>query len=206
MSQQTNSTLGDRRLIERRRKQWAGQHSLQSRGGRHPGRGGSGFHEPRFLEAPEDLAVDYDDTPAATASTGTLLDAREAEILETGAYYRGLVDSLLRHHERQLSSQNLSTTMMVCGFEVPTELRHLADEIERSRGILDLEPGWNGAGSPRYSEEVWSRAVGLLVKVATDLWRRHRLEIGSADIVPAARRCRIGTPGAGSRISHHRVR
>lgn len=49
------------------------------------------------------------------------------------------------------------------GLEVPPPLAPLADEIERSRQILDLEDNFDGEGSPAYSLDTWERATRFLL-------------------------------------------
>ena len=49
------------------------------------------------------------------------------------------------------------------GLEVPAALAPLADEIERSREILDLEDNFDGGGSAAYSQETWQGATRFLL-------------------------------------------
>ena|SRR5579863_1747211 len=55
--------------------------------------------------------------------------------------------------------------------DIPSSLNHVADAIEKSRWMLELEDDWDGEGSPAYSTETWRRAASFLLKNALSLWQ-----------------------------------
>jgi hypothetical protein len=68
-----------------------------------------------------------------------------------------------------------AVTRSVLNTEVPESLWSVADAIDSSRWMLQLEEDWDGEGSPGYSEETWDRAVGFLLKNALALWEDFRI-------------------------------
>src|SRR5262249_55164350 len=70
--------------------------------------------------------------------------------------------------ERSISLPTVPRRRTICGIEVPRELCPIADAIERSRGMLDLEDDWDGEGSPAYQQEDWERAVRMLLRACVD--------------------------------------
>jgi hypothetical protein len=79
-----------------------------------------------------------------------------------------------------------NSTVTVLEYTLPQALAHLADEIARSRSLLELEADWDGEGSPGYKHETWRRAVDFAVRVATNAWSMFGARIDSVDIVPGA--------------------
>jgi hypothetical protein len=67
---------------------------------------------------------------------------------------------------------------------LPEPLSHFADEIERSRSMLELPDDWDEQGSPGYTEATWRRAVGFLVESASRFWS----ESGRAVSAPRIRK------------------
>lgn len=61
-------------------------------------------------------------------------------------------------------------------------IAHLADEIEASRSMLELEEDWDGEGSPGYEEATWRRAVDFLVGNASRLNDEYGVAIESPRI------------------------
>ncbi len=53
----------------------------------------------------------------------------------------------------------------------------VADAIEESRRILELEDNWDGEGSPGYLESTWNRAVEFLMTNALALWEDHHIAV-----------------------------
>jgi hypothetical protein len=72
------------------------------------------------------------------------------------------------------------------GFTVPATLPRVAEAIEESRALLDLEDDWDGEGTAGFAEETWQRAVDLLVRYATALWHDHGVAIDSVELLPAS--------------------
>ncbi|MBW4618835.1 MAG: hypothetical protein KME17_05690 [Cyanosarcina radialis HA8281-LM2] len=54
---------------------------------------------------------------------------------------------------------------------IPDRLNYLADIVEKSRSILELQDDWDDEGSPGYSEQTWERAVTFLLENAVSLWQ-----------------------------------
>ena len=75
------------------------------------------------------------------------------------------------------------------GLALPATLRHLVEEMERSRTILDLPDDWDEEGSPAYAESTWLRAAGFLADNASRLWDEY-------GVVVAAPRIRKGPDGS----------
>ncbi len=65
----------------------------------------------------------------------------------------------------------------LCGVRVPAELTALAQSIRQSRWMLELEPDWDGQGSPPYSSDTWDRAATLLLTGAVDYLGHHHQTI-----------------------------
>src|SRR5436309_619007 len=63
------------------------------------------------------------------------------------------------------------------GITVPQELNKVAEAIERSRGILELEDDWDGQGSAAYAEVDWARACGFLLANALLLFEREGVAV-----------------------------
>jgi hypothetical protein len=57
---------------------------------------------------------------------------------------------------------------------VPAEFEPLRLAIEQSRYMLDLPDNWDEEGSPGYREDVWNRAVTLLLETSLAYWRTNR--------------------------------
>lgn len=72
------------------------------------------------------------------------------------------------------------------GFALPEALRHLAEGISQSRGMLDWLPDWDEAGSPRYAEDTWNRALTFLTEHATQLWDAYGVRTDSAELLPGS--------------------
>ncbi|MBI3948295.1 MAG: hypothetical protein HY321_20435 [Armatimonadetes bacterium] len=53
---------------------------------------------------------------------------------------------------------------------VQAHVAHVADALEQSRWMLDLDDDWDGEGSPAYSEATWRRAARLALKLAGNYW------------------------------------
>lgn len=60
----------------------------------------------------------------------------------------------------------------VAGFVLPQALHAVADRLERSRTMLDLEEDWDGEGSRGYEEATWRRAATLVVTASVAHYRR----------------------------------
>jgi hypothetical protein len=75
--------------------------------------------------------------------------------------------------ERCISLPTVPHRRTICGIEVRRELYPIADAIERSRGMLDLEDDWDGEGSPAYQQEDWERAVRMLLRGCVDYLEKH---------------------------------
>jgi hypothetical protein len=65
----------------------------------------------------------------------------------------------------------------VFGLALPETLRHLAEEMQRSRALLDLPDDWDEEGSPAYAETTWLRAAGFLAENASRLWEEYGVVI-----------------------------
>jgi hypothetical protein len=72
----------------------------------------------------------------------------------------------------------------VAGTCLPVALSDVAEAIEKSRWILDLEDDWDAAGSAGYPEEIWKRAVDFLTRNATRLWQERNVRVVSPRILP----------------------
>jgi hypothetical protein len=70
---------------------------------------------------------------------------------------------------------------------LPAELDRLADEIEDSRCILDLNDDWDGEGSEGYKRSTWSRAIRFLCSNAERVWVNTGDVVSTPDITPGPR-------------------
>ena len=69
---------------------------------------------------------------------------------------------------------------------LPDALKHVADAIEQSRTLLDLDDDWDDEGTPDYAEETWNRAVGFLARTATRLWEQYGARPAIVEVLPGA--------------------
>jgi hypothetical protein len=67
---------------------------------------------------------------------------------------------------------------------LPEALRPLAEEVVRSREILDLPDNFDDEGSPGYEDATWLRAVGFLLSNAMQLWNDRGMVTPVPDIGP----------------------
>jgi hypothetical protein len=65
---------------------------------------------------------------------------------------------------------------------LPQELEPIADAIQKSRWMLELEDDWDGEGNPGYSEATWSRAVRFLLRNALSLWQERGVSVSAPAI------------------------
>lgn len=64
-----------------------------------------------------------------------------------------------------------SSDIELYGFLLHGELHEVAQRIEKSRRILDLQDNWDGCGSPRITEATWLRAIELVISNANDFFQ-----------------------------------
>ena len=83
----------------------------------------------------------------------------------------------------QFRGERCRHTLPIPSFRAPQHgpFDQIRREIERSKRILQLEDDWDGQGSPRYSEEVWRRAIDCLLRYA-----RYSLREGDS-VIPTPR-------------------
>ncbi len=62
----------------------------------------------------------------------------------------------------------------ILGYTAPAEFHPLRLAIERSRFMLELPDNWDDEGSPGYREDVWHRAVALLLDTSLSYWRKNQ--------------------------------
>lgn len=86
--------------------------------------------------------------------------------------------------ERVQIAHDPAPSLDVYGFQLPVSLGSLAETIEQSRSLLQLEDDWDGAGTRGYAEQTWHRVVEFLVRYATALWEQHRTVTESLEILP----------------------
>ena len=60
----------------------------------------------------------------------------------------------------------------------------LMQVIEESKGILDLEEDWDGAGAQPIKQLTWERAVEFLIGYATHIWKRLQVIMPNPEIGP----------------------
>lgn len=70
------------------------------------------------------------------------------------------------------------------GIRLPGALNSLAETIEDSRSLLDLQDDWDGEGTPGFSEETWRRTVDFVIRGATALWTNHGIVSDGIRILP----------------------
>lgn len=93
---------------------------------------------------------------------------------------------------RPMARLRLDRLLMKKGL-LPIGLGAINDEIERSRALLAMPPGWDGEDAASYSREPWLRAAKYLRKQALSCWSSHGV------VIPAPR---IG-PGPNGSIDIH---
>ena len=69
---------------------------------------------------------------------------------------------------------------------LPEALKHVADAIDQSRRLLDLEDDWDDDGTPGYADATWNRAVTFLAQTASRLWEQHGVQPDTVEVLPGA--------------------
>lgn len=75
-----------------------------------------------------------------------------------------------------------ASTIDIHGFMLPEALAAMAESIERSRAMLDLQDNWDDEGSPSYAETTWRRAIQFVIDTATS-FLRHRNVVPPAPMI-----------------------
>lgn len=131
----------------------------------------------------------------AWISTNQLLEwvrlrAENANLRRDNGRLRQQLTALVASTQREVALTSVvadpapAPSLQVCGFELPVTLSGLAEAIEQSRSLLDLEDDWDGEGTPSYAEDTWRRTVDFLVRYAKTLWEQRGIAAEDVEILP----------------------
>ena len=67
---------------------------------------------------------------------------------------------------------------------LPSELKHIAEAVDASRTMLELEDDWDREGSRGYAEATWKRATQFVSKHARWAWEKCGVRIDAPRIRP----------------------
>jgi len=75
---------------------------------------------------------------------------------------------------RQLREDIVEEIAIADGVSLPQELVSIANQIIRSRRILDLPEDWDGEGSPSFEEVTWWWAAWFITRMSRTFWNETK--------------------------------
>lgn len=115
-----------------------------------------------------DMLSRISETVDATAIT-SLLNAVTLEPHKWRNTMTHFSQALLLWAERQYEHRVADTTAE----DMPVALTRIAERIESSRSILELEDDWDGEGAVAYDPATWERATAFLRASASEFFRQY---------------------------------
>jgi hypothetical protein len=85
----------------------------------------------------------------------------------------------------QSSGFDSTPSIEVHGVRVPAVLGAVAQALEASRSLLELESDWDGEGAAGFSEQTWRRAADFVARGTTQLLERNGIVTDDIEIMPA---------------------
>jgi hypothetical protein len=87
---------------------------------------------------------------------------------------------------RQTSAFDPGRSIEVHGVRVPSALVAVAQALEASHSLLELEDDWDGEGAAGFSEQTWRRAADFVAQGTTQLLDRNGIATDDIETLPAA--------------------
>jgi hypothetical protein len=81
-------------------------------------------------------------------------------------------------------NQNIEIDLDGQAFIMPFALKHIADEIEESKFIKQLDVNWDGENAKKIGLNIWASAVKFLIEYSTYIYKELNIIIEAPEINP----------------------